>query len=500
MVNLLRKHQQSVMLVVTVVVIITFVSFWNNPTMRGGRFGGDNVGHIYDRAISLSDFQRGIREFDLCRDLGMQDLVRNLATDAKSMDEAQRNFIFNKIVLRHECDALGITAGEEEGVEAIKAMPVFQTNGGYDAKKYQQIAQAIGARGFTEQQILESALDELRLKKLKELIGTTVTAPVSEARTAFEKRNQMTELSFVRLKDAELAKDVTVTEDDLKKAFDERKLQTDEMRKVKFVSFLLTDEQKKLQGTERAAALQKLVDQASDFAVAMTAKDAKFEEAAQKAGAAVAETPEFALNDPPKELNESAEAAQAAFGKLTPEQPNSDAIRTEFGYYVLQLGGVTPARPLTFEEARPKLDDSLKKERVAEAAGLKATEIRNKIDSEMKSGKSFAEAAQAAGATVEQFPAFSLVNRPKMDQPGAREIVFSSMNLETGQLSEVIPIVEARLILHIDKRQPVDEAAFEKEKPMLVETISRSLRESAFEVWLAERRKLAKVQTARGDS
>jgi hypothetical protein len=79
------------------------------------------------------------------------------------------------------------------------------------------------------------------------------------------------------------------------------------------------------------------------------------------------------------------------------------------------------------------------------------------------------------------------------------DILRGSAGLETGQLSEVIPETDGRLILHIDKRQPVDDAAFEKEKPMLVENISRGLRESAFEVWLAERRKLANVVTARGD-
>lgn len=489
------------MLVVTIVVIITFVSFWDPTLRRGGQFGGDSVGRIYDRSISVTDYQRGGRRFELCRDLGMQELVSNLVTDAKSMEDAHRNFIFNNIVLRHECDALGVIATDEDVVAAIKAMPVFQTNGGYDAKKYGMIVQNIASRGFTQEQIEESVKDELRLKKLKELIGTTITAPLSEARTAFEKRNQMTELSFVRLKDADLAKDVAVSEEDVKKAFDERKPQTDEMRKVKYVSFLLTDEQKKLQpGQERGEALQKLADRASEFIVAMAAKDAKLEEVAQKSQVTVAETPEFTLNDPPKELNESEEAAQMAFGKLTMEQPNSDAISTQFGYYVLQLTGVTPARALTYEEAKPKLEESMKKERVAEAAGLKATEVRNKIDADMKSGKTFAEAATAAGVTAEQFAPFSFTKLPKLDQPGAMDILRGSSNLETGQLGEVIQTGDGRLILHIDKRQPVDDAAFEKEKPMLVDNISRGLRESAFEVWLAERRKLAKVQTALGDS
>jgi hypothetical protein len=62
------------MLAVTVIVIITFISFWDPTLRRGGHLGGDSVGRVYDRSISLIDYQRGIRTFELCRDLGMQDL------------------------------------------------------------------------------------------------------------------------------------------------------------------------------------------------------------------------------------------------------------------------------------------------------------------------------------------------------------------------------------------------------------------------------------------
>jgi hypothetical protein len=59
--------------------------------------------------------------------------------------------------------------------------------------------------------------------------------------------------------------------------------------------------------------LQKLLDGVTAFSVALTEKDAKFEDVAQKANRPVVETPEFPQSKPPKELNESTAAAQAAF-------------------------------------------------------------------------------------------------------------------------------------------------------------------------------------------
>src|SRR4029453_16841476 len=104
--------------------------------------------------------------------------------------------------------------------------------------------------GFTADQIEEAAADELRLQKLKKVLGTTISAAPTEIRTLYEENNQKQEVSFVRIKEEDLAKEVNVTEDDVKKSYEERKetLKTDEMRRVKFVSFLLSEEEKKLQG------------------------------------------------------------------------------------------------------------------------------------------------------------------------------------------------------------------------------------------------------------
>src|SRR5204863_2783924 len=128
-------------------------------------------------------------------------------------------------------------------------------------------------------------------------------------------------------------------------------------------------------------------------------------------------------NDRPKELNESEKAVMSAF-QLTMEQPTSGPIDSEFGYFVIQLTGINPARALTLDEAKPKLMTQLKEERTEETLGLKGTEARNKIDAELKGGKSFADAAKAAGLQAETVPAFSMTQPPKnLAEPGMRDML-----------------------------------------------------------------------------
>ena len=119
---------------------------------------------------------------------------------------------------------------------------------------------------------------------------------------------------------------------------------------------------------------------------------------------------DFSQSKPPEELSESSAwkfTAKVVFDTLKMDQPNSDALGSNRGYYVLQLESITPARPLTFEEAKASLTEELKNERAKEALNLKAADIHNKIAADVKAGKSFAEATQAAGVKAEPFPPYS---------------------------------------------------------------------------------------------
>ena len=495
MVNIMRKYQQTLMILVTFVVIIAFTWLYNNTSFE--HVGADRVGSVYGRMVSQTDYLREARKFEISQMLGLYEYLGNLASvgNQRSRNDAEDNFIWNSFVLQHEAQALGIQPTEQEIIEAVQKIPALQTNGQYDSSKYNMfVANVLNPRGFTTAQFEDIISDSLRLEKIKSLLGATTAPAPTEIRAAFERRNQKTEASVIRLKLEDFKKDVKVSDEDLQKRFEEQKavLKHPEKRKVKFVAFTLpppAPDKPALAGKERVAALQKLADQASEFSVAMTEKDAKLDEVAGKTQVKVEETPDFEITAPPKELGGSSAVAQATF-QLTNEEPNSDVITADNGYYVLQLSGVTPSTPMTVEEARKQLTDDLINERANEALSLKAAELRKKIEEAMKAEKSFADAAKEAGATPEAFPAFSQAE-PKMDQPDAREVMMRSSDLAVAQLSDFVPTQTGGLLIYVDKRLPVDETNFEKEKTMIAQNIERMMSEAAFQQWLKERRALA---------
>src|SRR4029077_13530224 len=122
------------------------------------------------------------------------------------------------------------------------------------------------------------------------------------------------------------------------------------------------NEQKTLTGTERIEDLQKLADRATEFTHAVL--ETGFKQAAGKFQLPVHETGESTAAAPDPQLKADPQLGAAAF-KLSVQKPNndSDPIQVSDGFYILHLTRITEARPLTMEEAKPKIVEAMQKSR-----------------------------------------------------------------------------------------------------------------------------------------
>ena len=59
MVNLMRRYRQSLLMIVTVFIIISFSWFFTDYRGHGGR--DEAAGQIYDHPVRLAEFERGMR-------------------------------------------------------------------------------------------------------------------------------------------------------------------------------------------------------------------------------------------------------------------------------------------------------------------------------------------------------------------------------------------------------------------------------------------------------
>ena len=494
MVNILRRFQQPVLITLTFFVIIAFVILYGGPGTRLDRLGSQHIATIYDRNVQPAEYNAIGRMFEVCRTLGMLDVVIPLAQNARTMGEVTSNYVWNTMVLRHEASKMGIEPTDNQVAEAIQKIPALQKSGQYDHERYLQMIQMVlSPRGMTSLNLEELVRDQIRLQTLRELLGTGSAPAPDELEAAYARRHQKVEAAFVRILREDVAKGVSITAEEIQKAFDARKenLKAPEKRKVQHVFFALP-EKDPTAAAPAAEEMQKVADKAADFSVAAMAAGAKFEEVAKQFSMEVKSSPFFALGESLPEFANQSRVGAAAF-QLSEEKPVSDPVPSEKGYYILRLEKTEASRPLTLEEAREQLTESLKSDRVRETLALKAADARKKIEEGLKAGKSFVQAAEAGGYKAERPEPFSRSDS-SLKGPESGLIQNALSELKPGGTSQPLDGPEATLLVHLIARQPIDKADFEAKKKEFITSLQSQRADALLSEWVDRKRAAAGLQ------
>jgi hypothetical protein len=506
MITVMRKHHKWLMIVIAILAI-PFVFYFNKTDFTANR--QSDLGRIYDRPVTSVEFQRSVRLLTLAQMLGLSQLVQDLMMRPMSETEAYMNFAFNRLVLEHEAQTLGIHPNPDEVVAFVKTLAPFQGSGGFDLNKYTEFVQnRLPALGFTEAQLEELVSDQLSLNRVKDLLGAGLHVAESESAEYYDQAYGKLQIAVVRFREEDFQKDVKVTDEDVAKYFEAHKaeLNTDEKRKVEFVAFPLTDAEKKLAGKEKVDALQKLANRANDFVQAMLEKGAKFAEVAAKFNLPVTATGDFTATAPDPQLGGNAQLAQYAF-QLKPEEPVSDALQGADSFYVMHLLSVMPARPLTLDEAKPKITETLAKQRLKQLVSTRGNDIARTVREAAKANTPLDTALAQMGLQAERIPPFSIIEKPpepppkpeeakdkKPDVPDLATIKNSVRELNPGDATDFVSTTNGGLVAVLEKREPGDPAGYAAAKTNFEKNYLQSKRMVVFDEWLHDRRQAAGLQ------
>ena len=191
-------------------------------------------------------------------------------------------------------------------------------------------------------------------------------------------------------------------------------------------------------------------------------------------------------------LSNQPKVTAAAF-QLTSEKPVSDTIGTEKGYFILRLLSVEESHPLPLAETKPKLVESLKADRVRETLSLKAADVRKQVEESIKAGKSFTDAAQAAGFKAETLEAFSRSDT-ELKIADAKVIQSTAAELKVGQTSTPVEGAADTLLVHVTKRLPIDPANLEKEKSNILPMLESQRTDGLLSEWVERQRAAAGLE------
>jgi hypothetical protein len=499
MITILRKHHRWLMIVIAILAV-PFVFYFNKTDFGAQRT--TDLGRIYDRPVTQVEFTRHARMLNLASALGL-----NLGTDLMMVNVASESemyveFTWNRIVLLHEAEQLGIRPSSSEITAYVKTLPRFRGEGGvFDMAKYSEFTKTmLPTLGFNEGQIEEIVSDQLTLARVKDLLGSGVQVPESESQENYERTYGKMEVAVVRLREEDFQKDIKISDEDIAKYYEAHKdqLKSDEKRRIEFIAFALTDEEKKLTGKDRKDPLQKVADRANDFTQALLEKDAKFGDIASRFQSTVETTGEFTSVAPDPKLAASPQLTQYSF-QLTEQAPFSDPIQGPDGFHVLHLLAITEAHPLALEEAKPKIVETLTAERLRELVSNKGAEVARQLRQALKSGTPLEKAAEQSGLKLERTPSMALAElpspdkpkpeKPKTEAPDLPAIKSAVSVLSPGDVTDFVPTGKGGIVAVLEKRAPADPSGYAAAKTQFETRYLFQRRGAVFVEWLRDRRR-----------
>lgn len=481
------------MLVIAVIVIVTFVVFYDPAKLN--KIDSNSVGEIYGHNLTQTDIDREVKNFQLALPLGEYGLIGDLGGMAQNEAQALNEFVFNMMVLRHQAKALGIEPTDAQIADHIKALPALQTSGQFDPRKYASFVETrLGPAGMTERSLEDIARDAIRLEQLKSIVGAPLTATPGEVSEAMRTLQKM-DLQKVKFPLPDVAA-VAVTPEEINSFYELNKatLLMPETRVVEYVEFTPPAGDDKLEGKAKIDAQQKLANEAANIAEQLTATN--FAEVAGKAGLTVKTSPEFtnsgATQVPGDLVDDLKTIAPNAF-LLTENSPVSDVLQSGDKFFIVKLTKVNSKRQLAKEEVAAMIEGRLRATKANELLESSAAKALATIRAELAAGKSFTDAATAAGVTAEALNGFSINSDSlSMDQ---RELASVALLLEPGQISNFVPTADGGFAVLLVSRAAVD-AADTAQKEEIEEGITESKRRLLFISWLASEREKAGLAIA----
>lgn len=384
--------------------------------------GGGVYANVGDQEITVAEIQQQASNY--ARQRGMPQLASFFAS------QVANDMVANSAMLA-EAKRLGITASDEELRAELKTGQygaVFFPNGQFVGEdQYLAILQANNP-GMTIDKFQGLVRDSIIQRKLIYLVTGPANVSDEELKSAFMKQNQKVKFDYAVLTTADLMKQVTVTDSELKNYYDQHKQEyvnsIPEKRKLRFVAV----DAAKIAPPITQADLQDYYNNhrndfkvpecvaASHILIAPTKKDDAQADAAAKAkaedvlkqlkgGADFAELAKKYSDDPgSKEQGGSlgcfqktamvSEFADAAFA-MNKKGQLSDPVKTVFGYHIIRFDHKEPEHTKTFDEVKADIQQSAEAEKKTQAIQQQSQKL---LDVAKRDGLD--KAAAAAGSQV----------------------------------------------------------------------------------------------------
>lgn len=470
MLDLLRRKAQSPTLQATIVIIILVFVFWGVGN-KGGN-GPNTVLTVNDTPISYQEYQKAYNQMmDEYRKKFGGEIPDALLKSLNIKEQVVQQLVDRTLILQ-EAENLGIHVSDQEIREAIEKISSFQVNGVFNVNTYREI---LNSSRLTVANFEAGIRNDLLAHKVLVALSGFGLAPEFDLQARFNYENEEMKLEYASFQADAFRKDVTISDEELQKFYDEHKsdYQKEEQRKLKYLTFLATD----TKGIEVSDEEVQAYYQQNQIFYSVPEKrrarhilfkiksgeSEKDQEATRKRAEQVLEQAragdDFAgLATIYSEDSSAASGGDLGFfsrGRMVKPfedavfsmKPGeiSDIVETKFGYHIIKLEEIVPASVKPLEEVKSSIVARLK----AEKARNNAIAAANAAYEQIIMAGSLAKFAEQSGITLQQTQFFGKSSPPKglVSDPAFLNAAFS---LGKGELSSLVEVPDGYAILYVD--------------------------------------------------
>jgi len=458
------------------VLLVVSFGIWGIGDMFRGNPLQRTVAKVGKIAITVQalerEFQAGLPEarrvfgpnltVPEARRIGVLDRTLNIMIEHASFDQ--------------EIKRLGINVNDKPILEKVAAQPELRDKDGkFNARLWQQL---LAKSGYTERSFLETErrnaarrlllntmlndvdppktlLDNLYMargaKRILEVLTINndsmkdLDPPDEDILREFHKQHsemfsapEYRSLTIARLAGEDLAKDISVSDEEIKKAYESRPGEMTLPERRDFVQVILQDETK-------AKALAETAKASGDLT--KTAKAQGFTAVELKGMDEKSIIPDL----------------YASFFSLM-ENDVSEPVKSNFGWHVAQLKKIHPGGKLSLEEAKEKLRAELQQEKLADMLARKV----NQLDDSLAAATTLEDIADSLKLRLEKIKAVDKKGidpdgkKPLETVQGNEDLLEAAFELAAGETSQVIDDKHGGYaVVRVDEIEPAHVVPFD---------------------------------------
>ncbi|MBS0318930.1 MAG: SurA N-terminal domain-containing protein [Proteobacteria bacterium] len=519
------KHKRIAQVVLSIITLTfvffgTYSYFQRSSTLpEVADVGGDKV--------TQQEFDQAIRDQQQRMQAQLKENYDPTMFDSPEVRFAIVDQLVNQKLLDREAtaDRLRVTDGQLQGF--IMSIPAFQEDGKFSADRYKLV---LSGQDMTPASFEQRLRSDMRVAPLQEPIaaGSVVAKPsVERYLTLLEQKR---EVATATIPVEPFLKDVKIDDAAVRKFYDDNQAALKSPEQVKLEYLVLspdtlaskaavTPEEVKARYDSNLAAYGQPEERSASHILIAVKPDAS---AAEKAAAKKkAEDIAAQVRANPGKFAEIAKAQSedpgsapqggdlGSFAHDTMVKPFADAafaakvgdivgpVQTDFGWHVIKVTGITPAKVKPFDEVKGDIEKQLKAAKIQQQFGTEAEKFQNLV---YEQADSLQGVAKAMGLTVQTTPFLARAQVQQLAQNNVKfaDAVFAPDSLTQKRNTDAIEIAPNTLMAgRVVDSKPAAVRPFDEVKDEIRRQLQR--REAVALAQKAGAEKLAALEAGKSD-